>query len=540
MTEKTVFNRGCTLVLRNISLPYTANAEEALRVAEKKLRTVGVRPLSLSVFKRSVDARRKNDIRFLYSVSAHCPRTPDKGALDRIAATVLPPFEERPQSGTEGLSGRVIVVGFGPCGMFAALELAKAGYKPLVIERGSDVYTRKEKVDRFFETGVLDLDSNIQFGAGGAGTFSDGKLVTRINDPMGSVVFETLRDLGAPESIMTLAKPHVGTDKLLGIVAKADEEIRAHGGEILYDTTLLSLRRKADGSLSSVLTSRGEIACGALVLALGHSARDTYEMLLESGVAVEPKDFSVGARVEHLQKDIDFALYGDADTSILGHGEYSLSYREGNRGVYSVCMCPGGPVVCASSEEGGLVVNGMSNYARDGRNANAAIAVSVLKEDYGATPREAIAYQRAIERTAFERAGGGYRAPVQLLGDFLEGTLKGEPNRITPTFRNGTNTTVCDLSTVLPLHVTSLMRKGFLQFERQIKGYSVSDAVLTGVETRTSAPVRITRNEACVALGCDNLYPAGEGAGYAGGITSAAIDGLRVARKIIERYKAGC
>jgi uncharacterized FAD-dependent dehydrogenase len=424
--------------------------------------------------------------------------------------------------------------------MFAALELARAGYRPLVLERGSDVRTRKEKVDRFFETGILDTSSNIQFGAGGAGTFSDGKLVTRINDPLGAVVFETLREFGAPESIMTLAKPHVGTDRLLEIVSRADSQIRALGGEILYDTALLSFSQRADGSISSVMTSKGEIDCGALILAPGHSARDTYEMLLEKGISIEPKDFSVGARVEHLQQDIDAALYGDADTELLGHGEYSLSYREGARGVYSFCMCPGGQVVCASSEEGGLVVNGMSNYARDGKNANAAIAVSVLKEDYGATPRKAIAYQRTIEKAAFEKAGGGYRAPIQLLGDFLEGTVKGEPSRITPTFRNGTSTTVCDLADVLPPHVTELMRKGFPHFERQIKGYSVADAVLTGVETRTSAPVRITRNEECLAQGCGNLYPAGEGAGYAGGITSAAIDGLRVARKVIERYKAEC
>ncbi|MBQ8911013.1 MAG: hypothetical protein IJY89_00400 [Clostridia bacterium] len=526
------------MLIRDISLPYTASAKEALSRADKKLRAAGIRAESLSIFKRSVDARRKNDIRFLYSVCACCEKTPSADVLLKIPAGILAAPEKTPIGGNEDLSGRVIVVGFGPCGMFAALELAKAGYRPLVLERGAEVRERKRQVDLFLKTGVLDVNSNVQFGAGGAGTFSDGKLVTRINDPLGSTVFETLFEFGAPESIMTLAKPHVGTDKLLFVVENADKKIKELGGEILYETKLLSLKRRADGSLLSVITDKGEIPCGALVLAVGHSARDTYEMLLEEGFSVSPKDFSVGARVEHLQEDIDRALYGDGDVAVLGHGEYSLSYREGQRGVYSFCMCPGGQVVCASSEQGGLVVNGMSNYTRDGKNANAAIAVSVLKEDYGATPKKAIAYQRTLEQRAFEAAGGGYRAPVQLLGDFLAGGHGSTPQRITPTFRDGAHHTLCDLADILPPHVTAMMRRGFPYFDKKIKGYAVKDAVLTGVETRTSAPVRIVRNEDLTAIGCPNLYPAGEGAGYAGGITSAAVDGLRVAREVIRRYKA--
>ncbi|MBQ7847134.1 MAG: hypothetical protein IJ344_02505 [Clostridia bacterium] len=525
-------------VLRGISLPYTADAGMALQTAKRALSAIGVTPMKLSVFRRSVDARKKKDIRFIYSVYALCDRALSEKQLLKIDAAPISVPAQVPQSGHEELSGRVIVVGFGPCGMFAALTLAKKGYRPLVIERGAPVARRREDVDRFLKTGILNAESNVQFGAGDAGTFSDGKLVTRVNDPLGSVVFETLHSFGAPDSILTLAKPHVGTDKLLEVVARADDAIRAHGGEILYDTKMVGISRDFSGRITSVLTSQGEIPCGALILAIGHSARDTYELLLEKGITLEAKDFSVGARTEHLQEDIDRALYGDADVSILGHGEYSLSYREGERGVYSFCMCPGGEVICASSEQGGLVVNGMSNFARDGRNANAAIAVSVLKSDYGATPRQAIAYQRAIEQRAFVMAGGGYRAPIQTLGDFLGGTRGSEPSRILPSFRSGSAVTLCDLSEILPAQTVAMMRRGFVQFEKRIEGYSCADAVLTGVETRTSAPVRITRTAQMHAPGCENLFPAGEGAGYAGGITSAAIDGMKAAYAVIGRYQA--
>ena len=397
--------------------------------------------------------------------------------------------------------------------------------------------TRQKKVKNFLEKGILDENCNIQFGAGGAGTFSDGKLVTRVNDPMGATVLETLHRFGAPESILTLARPHIGTDMLAAVVENIRNEIVWLGGEVLFGRCLEGFRTNLSGRVTAVRTNEGEIPCGPVILAIGHSARDSYRMLYRDGYQLTAKDFSVGVRVEHLQEDIDRALYGDADISLLGHAEYSLSYREGERGVYSFCMCPGGTVVCASSEEGGLVVNGMSNYRRNGRNANAAIAVSVLKGDYGNDPMKAIAYQRAIETAAYTGAGGGYRAPMQTLGNFLKGKKGGISKTVTPTFREGNFLTEASLADILPAHVTEFLKKGFPQFERSIRGYNNPDAVLTGVETRTSAPLRILREDTLTAPGHDNLYPAGEGAGYAGGITSAAIDGLRVASAIIARYK---
>lgn len=524
------------LILKGISLPYTEPSANAVETAERKLKKAGLPVLSAEIHKRSVDARKKNDIRFVYSVQATVRGKCGEKRLRELDASPLVTDDRIPESGIRYLRGRVVVVGFGPCGMFAALRLARAGYRPIVIERGDDIEKRTEAAARFMKTGELDEESNVQFGAGGAGSFSDGKLVTRIGDPLAMHVLRTYREFGAPKSILTLAKPHIGTDLLFGVTAGVDREIRRLGGEIFYRTKLTGLRCDSSGRVVSALTSEGEIPCGALILAVGHSARDTYGMLLKEGFSMVGKDFSVGARVEHLQKDIDRAMYGDADVSILGHAEYTLSLREGRRGVYSFCMCPGGEVICASSESGGLVVNGMSRYSRDGRNANAAIAVSVLKEDYGSDPMKGIEFQRSIERKAFESAGGGYRAPIQTLSDFMNGRSSREPSRVLPTFRGGSAVSLCDLGGILPQGVVSLMKRGFDYFETRIRGFAAPDALLTGVETRTSAPLRILREDDMTAPGRPNFYPCGEGAGYAGGITSAAVDGLRAANAVISEY----
>ena len=527
-----------TVIVPSVALPITAPVEEAYAAAAAQLRRRGARPIQAQyrVYRRSVDAR-KQDIRFVYSVSVSGDFSVTD--IDRLArAGIHPLAADMPVllRGKETLAARPIVVGTGPAGLFAAMLLAENGYRPLVLERGGNVAERVAATETFVKTRRLDTETNIQFGAGGAGTFSDGKLVTRVNDPLNGYVLSRLVDFGAPAEITMLAKPHIGTDYLRTVVSRMLAYIEECGGEVCYHTALTDLRMDARGIIAAV-TSQGEvIPCGTLVLAIGHSARDTYEMLLSRGLDIRPKPFSVGLRVEHLQEDIDRALYGKfAGHPALGHAEYALSDRTGARGVYSFCMCPGGEVVAAASEEGGVVVNGMSAHARDGRNANAAIAVSIDTADCGNTPAGAIAFQRGIERAAFAAGGADYSAPLCLMSDFLAGREGGAPSRIRPTYMSG-GVYLASPDRYLPAFVTSALRHALPLFERRIAGYTAADVLLTGPETRTSAPVRIMRGDARTATGVSNLYPCGEGAGYAGGITSAALDGIHTAMAICARY----
>lgn len=529
-----------TIIIKNISLPYKADPTEALRIARGRVEKYLGRGAAIkeSINRRSVDARKKNDIRFIYSVAVQVEGIPNAQKLQKMDGALLEKAEPIPsQRGSEKLLAPPVIVGMGPCGMFAALVLAKAGYAPIVIERGKGIRERQKDVELFMNEGRLDIESNIQFGAGGAGTFSDGKLMTRINDPMCRFVLEQFVELGAPEEILVNAKPHIGTDNLVRVVDNAESMIRSLGGKVLYSTRFIETIEK-DSRVVGIKTNNGDIPCGALILATGHSARDTYSYLIKEGFEVTAKDFSVGVRIEHLREDINKAMYGDADISLLSNAEYTLSHREGKRGVYTFCMCPGGTVIAAASEEGGVVVNGMSSYARDLENSNSAVAVSVLKEDYGSTPMGAIELQRRIERAAFTLGGGDYSVPVQTVGDFLASRSGSEPSRIKPSYMNGRAYKCADLTLGLPTHVSDMLRVGIRKFETKIKGFSVSDALLSGYETRTSAPVRINRGDELTVVGRDNLYPAGEGAGYAGGITSAAVDGVRIAHKIISRYAA--
>ncbi len=529
---------GRMILLNGISLPFSAGDNEILTEAKKKMKRAGINtaPLHFRLYKKSFDARKKDDIRSVSSVlvSGFDENTAGANTLTELGASEYCEPELKVSYGNEKLKARPVIIGTGPAGMFCGLLLAKHGYSPLIIERGADVARRVAAVNRFYDSHILDTGSNIQFGAGGAGTFSDGKLVTRISDARCAYVLRTLYEYGAPESVLTRAKPHVGTDVLRVVVANILSDIERLGGNVKYDCRMDGLT-ESDGTIN-INTTKGDMTAGALVLAPGHSARDTYSMLLSKGFLIEPKPFSVGVRIEHLQRDIDEALYGEhAGDPRLGPAEYTLSDTKSGRGVYTFCMCPGGEVVAAASEEGGLVVNGMSYMARDGKNANSAVAVSVGTGDYPGGAAGAVAFQRAIERAAFAAGGGEYRAPVETVGDFMARRAEHEPGRVIPSYMSG-NVGIYDIDRIFPEFVSESLRRGLTIFGRKIKGFDAPDAVLTGVETRTSAPVRIIRTEDLTAPGHSLVYPCGEGAGYAGGITSSAVDGLRVAEAIMAKY----
>ncbi len=529
------------LLINNIKLPIDASAKEAFSVAKGKIKRAGLLSYAkdYSIYRRSIDARQKQDIYFVYSVavSGDFPSI-DESVLNAHGISLCENKTPEIIKGDIPLENPPIVVGCGPCGLFCALLLAEQGYKPVIIERGGNVAERQAATERFNTRHILDTETNIQFGAGGAGTFSDGKLVTRINDPLTNYVLGRFVDFGAPKEINYIAKPHIGTDVLSLVVDRIIDRIIELGGSIHYHTKFISALQRG-GTVYAVQTDKGEIPCGALILAIGHSARDTYESLISSDFDIVPKSFSVGMRIEHLAEDIDRSLYGlSAGHHLLGHAEYALSHDTKNRGVYTFCMCPGGVVVAAASEEGGLVVNGMSYNSRSERNSNSAVVSTVFKEDYGNTPMSAIEFQRGIERAAYKAGGGEYAAPIITVGDFLNGECKTQPKRILPSYMSGNNVKLCKPEEYLPGFVCNSIRGALVGFDKKIKGFAACDAVLTGAETRTSAPIRILRNnDTRLATGFKNLYPAGEGAGYAGGITSAAIDGIKSALALMRVYK---
>ncbi len=524
-------------ILHNISLPLDTNEKQAIDIASKKVRALGISNATFSIHKRSIDVRKRNDPRFVYSVLLTVPSGEKTEVLLKKNGFVGSADDKLDiKLGKEKLGGRIGIIGFGPAGMFAALTLASYGYRPIVFERGGDIDSRVDDVERFYRTHELNENSNIQFGAGGAGTFSDGKLLTRINDTYCRYILKCLCEHGAPASVMTDAKPHVGTDKLRGIVKSIASSIIKNGGEIHYNTAVKNIKASTDGAVLS--TENGEFFCSAAVLCPGHSARDTYSMLLSNGADISVKPFSVGVRIEHRRYDIENALYGSLMAKyrdILPHAEYALSDHIRGRGVYTFCMCPGGLVVPSSSERGGVVTNGMSYHARNGDNSNSAVAVSVTPSDLPSHPLAGVELQRRIEQAAFTAAGCDYSAPYQTVGGFLSDGIEDKFSAVTPTYMHS-SVKLCNISTLFPDFISSTLRAGLISFDKKIKGFASSTAVLTAPETRTSAPIRINRDGLHKCLGLDNVYPCGEGAGYAGGITSAAVDGLKTALKLMERY----
>lgn len=505
----------------------------------KKLKIKESEIKSFKILKESLDARKKHDIKFVYCLEVECKNEEKLVARlkDNDIKMDKPVYEVDIVPGDKELENRPVVVGFGPAGIFAALTLAEKGYRPIVIERGEDVDKRTETVDNFWKTGKLNLESNVQFGEGGAGTFSDGKLTTRIKDIRCDYVLRKLVEAGAPEEITYIAKPHVGTDLLKGVVKNIREKIKALGGEVLFSHKLEKINTK-DGKLKSIIVNGKEIPCDNLILAVGHSARDTYEMLYENNLDIQAKAFAVGVRIEHPQEIINISQYGDMHKhEKLKAAEYKLVYQSKNlnRSVYSFCMCPGGVVVAASTEEGRLVSNGMSYHARDLENANSALVVTVGPDDFeGDSPLRGMEFQRKYEELAFKLTGS-YKAPVQLLGDFMEDRVSTEIGRVKPSYTGGY--VFEDLRKCLPSYVVEALKEAIVDFDRKIKGYGDKDAVLTGIETRTSAPIRMNRDESLQSTSIKGLYPTGEGAGFAGGIISAAVDGIKAAEKIIEGYK---
>jgi uncharacterized FAD-dependent dehydrogenase len=528
------------LRLTEIKLPLQHQDEQAeLRAAI--LAKLGISDSDLnhfSVFKRGIDARKKSDIQLIYTLDLDVAG--EAALLKRFQndphVSVAPDTRYKyvapiPAAAAE----RPVVVGFGPCGLFAALILAEMGLKPIVLERGKAVRERTKDTFGFWRGQALNTESNVQYGEGGAGTFSDGKLYSQVKDPKhyGRKVLTEFVAAGAPDEILYVSKPHIGTFKLVSMIEKMRAKITELGGEIRFSTRVDQLHIN-NQQLEGVTLHNGDyLPCRHLVLAVGHSARDTFQMLYDAGVYIEAKPFSVGFRIEHEQSLIDECRWGpNAGHPILGAADYKLVHHcQNGRTVYSFCMCPGGTVVAAASEEGGVVTNGMSQYSRHERNANSAIVVGIDPErDYPGHPLAGIDLQRKLERAAFELGGADYHAPAQLIGDFLAGKSSAELGEVKPSYTPGIRLT--DLSAVLPDFAIAAIREAIPAFDKQIKGFAKADGLLTGVETRTSSPICIKRGKDFQSLNVRGLYPAGEGAGYAGGILSAGIDGIKVAEAL--------
>jgi len=537
------------LRINELKLPLDHSDDDLTGAIISKLAIQAEQLVSFSVFKRSYDARKKAKILLIYQLDvvvdaaleeAILEKQPKQGLVRLSPDTNYYQVAKAEADFPVGNQQRPLIIGFGPCGILAALLLAQMGLKPIVLERGQDVRQRTKDTWGLWRNGKLNTESNVQYGEGGAGTFSDGKLYSQVKDKrhLGRKVLTEFVVAGAPEEIMFVSKPHIGTFKLVTMVENMRAEITRLGGEIRFDQKVETLHREpsddGQGQVTGVTLASGEtLNSRHVILAIGHSARDTFQMLLDQGVYIEPKPFSIGFRIEHPQSVIDSARFGDnAGNAILGAADYKLVHHcKNDRSVYSFCMCPGGTVVAATSEEGCVVTNGMSQYSRNERNANAAIVVGIEPErDYPQHVLAGIDLQRELEKLAYELGGKDYSAPAQLVGDFLKDKPSTELASVEPSYKPGIN--LGDLSKALPDFAIEAIREAIPAFNKKIKGFSMDDAILTGVETRTSSPICIKRDKDFQNLNTRGLFPAGEGAGYAGGILSAGIDGIKVAEAV--------
>lgn len=522
------------LRLDNIKIYEDLTEEDVVRKACEKYNIDFSKITKFVIYKKSIDARNKDNIFYNYVVDVKYSGKKPKGIKEVKEENFELNIEVKRKS-----TVKPVIIGAGPAGLFCALILAQKGIKPIVIEQGKKVKERKEDIDKFLNEGKLMTTSNVQFGEGGAGTFSDGKLTTGVNNPLGRIVLKEFVNFGAPKQIMYVSKPHIGTDNLITTIENMRENIISLGGEFLFESKVVDFELQ-DKKIKSVIykdlktNSTHTIETDSAVFAIGHSARDMFEKMYEKGLNLEKKNFSVGVRIEHKQSMINESQYGNKSKLKLPPAEYKLAYHGEERSCYTFCMCPGGTVMASSSDEGEIVTNGMSKFARDGENANSAVLVSVTPDDFkGDSPLEGIYFQRDLEKKAFELGGSNFNAPIQRVVDFLNNKKTTFIGEVKPTYKPGV--TMSNLQEIMPDYVVKTMQEGLLDFDKKIKGFANDDAILTGLETRSSSPVRIVRDTETLEANIKGIYPCGEGAGYAGGIMTAAMDGIKCALQILNK-----
>ena len=527
------------LRINQCKLPIQISEQEIRNYICSRLKIKDQQLLNYSIYRKSLDARKKDDIHYVYAFDITVSNEEQilKRNKDKNITSTIPYSYPDVPSGLETLTHRPVVVGFGPAGMFSALLLAQRGYRPIVIERGQPVEQRIQDIEDYWYHNKLHTNSNVQFGEGGAGTFSDGKLTTRVKDLRIHKVLDEFVKMGAKEEIKYVSNPHIGTDCLRTIVKNIRNEIIRLGGEIHFDTQLLEMEY-TNNKITKIITNKGLFDTNDVILAIGHSARDTFTFLSKLPLALESKPFAVGVRIEHKQEYINQLQYGK-DARYLPNAEYHITYTtSNNKGVYSFCMCPGGMVVAASSEDKQIATNGMSYSDRNLENANSALLIQVNASDYGNELLSGMHFQEELEKKAFILANANYKAPCQLVANYLDNTIENKPNKVLPSYPNGV--TWCDLHDLLPEELNKSLTEALIHYEKIMPGFSYDGAIMTAVETRTSSPIRILRNKDTLEASITGLYPCGEGAGYAGGIVSSAIDGIKCAEQIIKKYKSDC